>query len=237
MGSSKGSAPTGGQFNSYGASGGGAPYQSQMGGQYDPYAPSTPYMSSSYGKPTDFNKYRGSPIGAGNYNAQDYAYKTPEYSVGGSSNIEGLISSMEGDAQNQMGLMSGALDQRAAASGMSGGSRHGTAMAQGMNDINRGLMSATSNVRYQDNQAQLQRQQAEAESRRQMEQQDMWQQQSAAQQQQQMARDQEQQAYNRAFQQQQISMQQEAIQRAAQQQQRDNPQTVTNSAGRTWRGY
>lgn len=42
------------------------------------------------------------------------------------------------NAQNNM-LMN--LDARAAASGMSGGSRHGTATAQGMEDINRNLQS------------------------------------------------------------------------------------------------
>ena len=41
------------------------------------------------------------------------------------------------------------LDARAAASGMSGGSRHGTATAQGMDDINRNLQRNMADVGYQ----------------------------------------------------------------------------------------
>jgi len=50
------------------------------------------------------------------------------------------------DAQNQM--MKG-LDARAAASGMSGGSRHGTATAQGMKDINQNLQQNLNSLGYQ----------------------------------------------------------------------------------------
>lgn len=45
------------------------------------------------------------------------------------------------DANRAQQNMLGNLDARAAASGMSGGSRHGTATAQGMDDINRNLQS------------------------------------------------------------------------------------------------
>ena len=53
------------------------------------------------------------------------------------------------DATRAQGNMLGNLDARAAASGMSGGSRHGTATAQGMEDINRNLQSNMANIGYQ----------------------------------------------------------------------------------------
>lgn len=53
------------------------------------------------------------------------------------------------DAGRAQQNMLGNLDARAAASGMSGGSRHGTATAQGMDDINRNLQSNMANVGYQ----------------------------------------------------------------------------------------
>lgn len=49
------------------------------------------------------------------------------------------------DAQNNM-LAN--MDARAAASGMSGGSRHGIAIARGMNDINKNLQSNMANIGY-----------------------------------------------------------------------------------------
>lgn len=49
------------------------------------------------------------------------------------------------DAQNNM-LAN--MDARAAASGMSGGSRHGTAIARGMGDINKNLQSNMANIGY-----------------------------------------------------------------------------------------
>lgn len=50
------------------------------------------------------------------------------------------------DAQNNM-LAN--LDARAAASGMSGGSRHGTAIAKGMNDINKNLQGNMAQLGYE----------------------------------------------------------------------------------------
>ena len=52
------------------------------------------------------------------------------------------------DADRAQNLMLGNLDARAAASGMSGGSRHGTATAQGMQDINLNLQKNLTDVGY-----------------------------------------------------------------------------------------
>lgn len=53
------------------------------------------------------------------------------------------------DASQAQGQMLANTDARAAASGMSGGSRHGLSQAKGMEDINDSLMSNMANVGYQ----------------------------------------------------------------------------------------
>jgi len=60
------------------------------------------------------------------------------------------IAADAGVAGNQM---MNSMDARAAGSGMSGGSRHGTAIAQGMGDINRNMQNAQANVGFQANEA------------------------------------------------------------------------------------
>jgi len=60
------------------------------------------------------------------------------------------IAADAGVAGNQM---MNSMDARAAAGGMSGGSRHGTAIAQGMGDINRNMQNAQANVGFQANEA------------------------------------------------------------------------------------
>jgi len=60
------------------------------------------------------------------------------------------IAADAGVAGNQM---MNSMDARAASSGMSGGSRHGTAIAQGMGDINRNMQNAQANVGFQANEA------------------------------------------------------------------------------------
>lgn len=60
------------------------------------------------------------------------------------------IAADAGQAQNQM---MNNMDARAAGSGMSGGSRHGTAIAQGSNDINRSMLNAQANIGFQANEA------------------------------------------------------------------------------------
>jgi hypothetical protein len=61
--------------------------------------------------------------------------------MGGSGNnyADAMKTQYISDANRAQDLMLGNLDARAAAAGMSGGSRHGTAIAQGMNDINTNL--------------------------------------------------------------------------------------------------
>lgn len=63
------------------------------------------------------------------------------------------------DASTAQASMLQGLDARAAASGMSGGSRHGVGMAQGMQDINSNLQSNLANVGYQDYTRNMERQQ------------------------------------------------------------------------------
>ena len=62
------------------------------------------------------------------------------------------------DANTATNSMLSNLDSRAAASGMSGGSRHGTATGAGMRDINQNLQSNLANVGYQDYSNNLNRQ-------------------------------------------------------------------------------
>ena len=71
--------------------------------------------------------------------------------MGGSGNnyADAMRDQYTQDATRAQQNMLGNLDARAAASGMSGGSRHGTATAQGMDDINRNLQSNMANVGYQ----------------------------------------------------------------------------------------
>ena len=63
------------------------------------------------------------------------------------------------DAQTAQSSMMQGLDGRAAASGMSGGSRHGMATAAGMSDINSNMQSNLANVGYQDYTNNMNRQQ------------------------------------------------------------------------------
>lgn len=66
--------------------------------------------------------------------------------------------SMMNDARSTMDTMLGATDARAAASGMSGGSRHGVAQGQGMQGINRDLQRNLSEFGYNDYTQNLNRQ-------------------------------------------------------------------------------
>lgn len=63
--------------------------------------------------------------------------------MGGSGNnyADAMKNQYMQDATDAQNNMMANMDARAAASGMSGGSRHGTAMAQGMKDINQNLQS------------------------------------------------------------------------------------------------
>lgn len=70
-----------------------------------------------------------------------------------------LKAAMAADAQHAQQQMMAGADARAAASGMSGGARHGVMMGRGMDDINRNLLSNQANIGFQA---------AEAEKARQM---------------------------------------------------------------------
>lgn len=71
--------------------------------------------------------------------------------MGGNGNnyADAMKASYVTDANRAQQNMLGNLDARAAASGMSGGSRHGVATAQGMNDINTNLQKAMATTGYQ----------------------------------------------------------------------------------------
>jgi len=70
--------------------------------------------------------------------------------MGGQGNnyADAMKASYIGDANRATDNMLANLDARAAASGMSGGSRHGTATSQGMYDINSNLQKNLANVGY-----------------------------------------------------------------------------------------
>lgn len=71
--------------------------------------------------------------------------------MGGQGNnyADAMKASYITDANRAQQAMLGNLDARAAASGMSGGSRHGTATAQGMNDINSNLQKNLATTGYE----------------------------------------------------------------------------------------
>lgn len=71
--------------------------------------------------------------------------------MGGSGNnyADAMRNQYLQDASSAQQSMLANLDARAAASGMSGGSRHGIAAAQGMDNINRNLQSNMANLGYQ----------------------------------------------------------------------------------------
>jgi len=69
---------------------------------------------------------------------------------GGSNYADAYKQNFVNDARSAMETSLAAVDSRAAASGMSGGSRHGTAMAKGIGDINSNLQSNLANIGYQD---------------------------------------------------------------------------------------
>jgi hypothetical protein len=71
--------------------------------------------------------------------------------MGGQGNnyADAMKASYITDANRAQQNMLGNLDARAAASGMSGGSRHGTATAQGMNDINSNLQKNLATTGYE----------------------------------------------------------------------------------------
>ena len=70
--------------------------------------------------------------------------------MGGKGNnyADAMKASYTGDANRAMSNMLGNLDARAAGSGMSGGSRHGIAQAQGMYDINSNLQKNLAQTGY-----------------------------------------------------------------------------------------
>jgi len=70
--------------------------------------------------------------------------------MGGDGNnyADAMKASFQSDAQRAQDQMLQSMDARAAASGMSGGSRHGTAISQGMRGINENLQRNMANVGY-----------------------------------------------------------------------------------------
>lgn len=82
---------------------------------------------------------------------QDYINQLQGVASGQGTNAyqDQLKQSMIADAGAARGDMMNSMDARAAASGMSGGSSHGTATAKGNEDINRNLQSNMANVGYQ----------------------------------------------------------------------------------------
>jgi hypothetical protein len=82
-----------------------------------------------------------------------------EMIMGGSGNdyLDAMQESMISDASRTTDMFLGSLDQRAAAAGMSGGSRHGTATAIGLENINRDLQRNMSNLGYETFDKDLQR--------------------------------------------------------------------------------
>jgi hypothetical protein len=63
--------------------------------------------------------------------------------------VGGLKDQMKADAQDVLGRSLSSLDARAAASGMGGGSRHGLAQGQAIEDVNRQLQRDLTGVGYQ----------------------------------------------------------------------------------------
>jgi len=88
---------------------------------------------------------------AGMQNAPNYEQDINAQIMGGAGNdyADAMKGEYMQDAQRAQEQMLGGLDARASASGMSGGSRHGTATAQGMEDINRNLQGNMARTGYE----------------------------------------------------------------------------------------
>lgn len=67
---------------------------------------------------------------------------------GGNSSLDNMRGTIQNSAKSAQDNMMQGLDARAAASGMSGGSRHGTATAKGMQDINSNMQTDLANIGY-----------------------------------------------------------------------------------------
>ena len=111
------------------------PWQQQMGGGAYGGMDLTGQMNQSIGDIRDYQTQTGGLYadimgGAGN----DYA--------------DAMRGQLTSDAEKTLGMNLGALDQRAAAAGMSGGSRHGTATGQIADDINTNLQQNLTGLGY-----------------------------------------------------------------------------------------
>ena len=82
----------------------------------------------------------------------------PGFQNGNINYIDAKKQSFYDDARGAADMNLQAMDARAAASGMSGGSRHGTAIAQGAKDITSNLQSNLANIGYEDYQNMTNRQ-------------------------------------------------------------------------------
>lgn len=67
----------------------------------------------------------------------------------GNDYVDALTGTLTTQAEETLGMNLGALDQRAAAAGMSGGSRHGVATANIAEDINQNLQSELATMGYE----------------------------------------------------------------------------------------
>ena len=77
-----------------------------------------------------------------------WEYKLGQQYSGGNSSLDNMMDTMGAARQEATDGMLGSMDARAAASGMSGGSRHGTAIRGGMRDINQNYQDNVSNIGY-----------------------------------------------------------------------------------------
>jgi len=96
----------------------------------------------------DPNQVASTTIGQYGADNPTWQYKLGQNFSGGNSSLDNMRSTISAGAQEATDMMLGSLDARAAASGMSGGSRHGTATAQGMRDINQNMQDNLSQIGY-----------------------------------------------------------------------------------------
>jgi hypothetical protein len=106
-------------------------------------------QGGAYANPDLMNQLMGSINASSNQPSNVSQINAMTMGGEGNNYADAMKSQYMQDANKAQEQMLGNLDARASASGMSGGSRHGTATAQGMEDINKNLQSNMANVGYQ----------------------------------------------------------------------------------------
>ena len=128
------------------------------------WGPQQGYLTDKYSNAQDMFNQQQPRLDAETDYASNFARQAQNTAMQGWKNqmsggainsyTDDMKNSIARDAQNSQNQMLGTMDARAAASGMSGGARHGQSIGRGMTGINDAMMREQANIGFQAEEAQ-----------------------------------------------------------------------------------